>query len=1044
MKNRESLYGKYCRPKLDDLLRCLKLDREYVRASGDFLFCQEDGREAAVVDFVGGFGTTLLGHNNAELKAEAVRLIQADTPFAAQVAVRGPSAHLAEKLGSLLPGKSKYYASFSNSGAESVEAAIKHAYKVKIDAARRTCASISRQLSDFCHSLEDGARDVVLPDSAAGKPPRRFHDDLDEHNLAQLEELRNNPVVCALKGSFHGKTVSALKLTFNKTYREGFEGLSSIRPVFIDPLHPEGLEEIVRSRCADFLRPVIHGNHVEIERVMVPRVIALILEVIQGEGGIRVIADEILAKLAAIHEDARIPFIVDEIQTGCGRTGTFYAFAQTPLARIEPEYVLLSKALGGSLSKTAVTLIRSDIYDPDFGILHTSTFAEDELSCALALKTVNMLTRKRNALMKEITRKGNFIMEKLDALRVKYPRIVREVRGRGLMIALEFAPLDDFSPFFNYAARQGLLSLLVASYLLNRHRIRVFAPLSTMIRGDPADSRASIIRVEPSAFIAEKEVQKLVIALDEACRIIAANNEYCLVAHLVDGQLSNAERTAPAEMVAARGLLDRRTDFDARTGFIIHPTSVEHLVDYYFPSFRKYRYLAAGFETWWNRISRFLEPDLVNVSYITSGGFTVENNMVVVPYLPGCLAEAMGAQRRKGDQASVLRLPEIRDRIQEAVTLAKEIGDDRVPTSMVGLGAHTSIVTDRGRALNDYEVPLTTGNAYTAALMFMGIRKAAELQGIDISTSKAAVVGGAGNIGTVIAALLCQCAGEVRIIGRGGGGIERLKAARAQCLRELLHAIALEVAEGIHFEHTRISGLGRNIYQTVIIPSLVGNLADVRQISDETIARLDLAVTGLYGKEDGAPISLHADLEAIRDCEIVAIATNSPDKNLVGPRNAKKGAIICCASVPSNLSAVFKKHMDDYFVFDGGFARLPEESHIDCVGMPGGTLAYGCLSETLLLAFEGRNRSFARGPLTVAQVQETIRLAERYGFTLGEFKLDGKVRRTCSRRIRSRAPGSIVRQGGLLQDVVVAGPCDVPPAGGHDVQDPPGSEKKPF
>ena len=70
------------------------------------------------------------------------------------------------------------------------------------------------------------------------------------------------------------------------------------------------------------------------------------------------------------------------------------------------------------------------------------------------------------------------------------------------------------------------------------------------------------------------------------------------------------------------------------------------------------------------------------------------------------------------------------------------------------------------------------------------------------------------------------------------------------------------------------------------------------------------------------------------------------------------------------LSAAFRRHMDDYFVFDGGFARLPEGSRIDFVGMPGGTLAYGCLSETLLLAFDKRKASFARGPLTVAQVPQ--------------------------------------------------------------------------
>ena len=989
---RESLYGQYCRPKLDDLLRCLKLDREYVRARGDYLYCRENGRQEAVLDFVGGFGTTILGHNNPELKAEAVRLIQADTPFAAQTAVRGAAARLAEKLGNLLPGASKYYASFSNSGTESVEAAIKHAYKGSFDAARRTHESVLRQIDDFRRSVESRAGDVVLPDLAAGKSLGGFCENVREHNLAQLEVLRNKPIVCALQGSFHGKTVSALKVTSNRTFREGFEGLSAIEPVFIDPLHPERLEEVARARCCEFLRPVLSGNRVEIEEVKIPRIIALILEVIQGEGGIRVIPDETLEKLATIHERVRVPFIVDEIQTGCGRTGAFYAFAMTPLARIEPEYVLLSKALGGSLSKTAVTLIRSDIYDPDFGILHTSTFAEDELSCALALTTVSMLTRKNNALMKDIARKGSLVRDKLETLRSKYPSIVHEVRGRGLMLALEFAPLDDFSPFFRYASQHGLLSLLLASYLLNRHHVRVFAPLSTMIKGDHEKRRASIVRIEPSAFISEPDVEKLASALDEALRIIAANNEYCLVAHLIEGELSDAERTTPVRRDAHHCAPKKRTDFDARTGFIMHPTSIEYLIDYYFPSFRGYRYRTRDVEAWWNRISRFLEPDIVNVSYVTSGGFTVENTMIAVPYLPGRLVEALEAERTKGDRESMLRLTEIRDRIQDAVLLAKEVGDERAPTSMVGLGAYTSIVTDRGLTLNDSEVPLTTGNAYTSALMFMGIRVAAELQGIDIRTARAAVVGGAGNIGTVIAALLCQTAGEVSIIGRREGGFERLKAARTQCLRELLQAIAREVAEGVDFGHTRVSGLGKEIYRRVITPRLMGCVRDEAQISNQVVAQLDDAIAELYGTRDGAPIRLHTDLSVLKKCEIVAIATNSPDKNLVGPWNTKRGAVVCCASVPSNLSAAFRRHMDDYFVFDGGFARLPEGSRIDFVGMPGGTLAYGCLSETLLLAFDKRKASFARGPLTVAQVLETIRLAEQYGFTLDEFKLGDKVR----------------------------------------------------
>ena len=106
-----------------------------------------------------------------------------------------------------------------------------------------------------------------------------------------------------------------------------------------------------------------------------------------GEGGIKPLsAIQTLDYLAAQHiRRMTVPYIIDEIQTGCGRTGHIYSYADTPLANISPEYITLSKALGGAIAKIGATLIRKDIYEPDFGILHTSTFGEDDFSSEIAL-----------------------------------------------------------------------------------------------------------------------------------------------------------------------------------------------------------------------------------------------------------------------------------------------------------------------------------------------------------------------------------------------------------------------------------------------------------------------------------------------------------------------------------------------------------------------------------------------------------------------------------------------------------------------------------
>jgi predicted amino acid dehydrogenase len=121
------------------------------------------------------------------------------------------------------------------------------------------------------------------------------------------------------------------------------------------------------------------------------------------------------------------------------------------------------------------------------------------------------------------------------------------------------------------------------------------------------------------------------------------------------------------------------------------------------------------------------------------------------------------------------------------------------------------------------------------------------------------------------------------------------------------------------------------------------------------------------------------------------VATNSPDPNLIRPDMVKPGALVCCSSIPSNLSAQFEDNLSRNLAFDGGLAQLPEGSRIDFVGMPGGRLTYGCLAETLVLGFEGRNHSFGKGTIMSEEVYEILKMAESYGFSLGDLKLNDRI-----------------------------------------------------
>ncbi len=972
------LYRDYCKPKLAELLAALELDVSYTVATGNYLYTDK-GRK--VLDLVNGFGAGLLGHNPPELVAAAIDALQQNIPFNAQGSLRSDAALLAQRLNQLTPDGHDYYVNFSNSGAESIEAAIKHAYKVQFDKVRREYERISRILNDFYYEYENRHLDLELP--GKNDSLTDFRDDLDEYNLAQFEAFQNNPVMIAFKGSYHGKSTSALKVTFNKSYREGFEGLSAIRTVYIHPDHPQRIPEILNENVSTFYYPVLSGNAIKLRSVSLSRVMGFILEIVLGEGGIKPIAETTLQYLADHHGEFQVPYIVDEIQTGCGRLGSVFAYTETPLADIRPEYITLSKALGGGLAKIGATMIAKDIYDHDFGILHTSTFAEDEFSSNIALRFLDTLTQHDNAVLKRVKAQSKRLKDKLLKLQASHPNIVKDVRGKGLMLGVEFTALEERSPFFRASGKQGVLSLLIASYLLYYHNIRVFAPLSTMLKGNPGKQRLSMIRIQPPASITNQEIDALYYALKEVLEIIDANNEFCLIGHLAGTPVASQLRHAPERFPSFWPITSEQSHIDARTGFVVHPTKLKNLIDYYFPSFERYETDDEGLFAWWNAISRFLEPVHVRSTYVSANDFVLENNMVFVPYLPEYIMHNKAPQIQQ----------EMRDKVQDAVTVAKELGDDNIPVSMVGLGAYTSIVTQNGQSINDYEMSITTGNAYTTALSLMGIMHAAERKGLDLSKASVAVVGATGNIGLVLSQILSLNVGKLKLIGRDGQDRHRLRWVHQQCLSEILQAIRNEITGQRTFDDTLLTGVGKLVYRMLEQPA-DDKSANIRQrlLQLEPLDHLAIAFEKLLTQSaDGTyqdNVQLGVGLTNLHDCDVIVLATNSPDPNLIRPAMVKPGAIVCCASVPSNISDEFEQLLDRYTAFDGGLARLPEGSTLDFVGMPGGRLTYGCLAETLLLGFDGHNHSFCKGRLTTDQVYHTMHLAHLYGFGLGQLKLN--------------------------------------------------------
>ena len=210
----------------------------------------------------------------------------------------------------------------------------------------------------------------------------------------------------AMNGSYHGKTLGALSITFNPKYRKAFKPL--VEKVSFSPFGDiEKLRETVNDQTA-----------------------FVILEPIQGESGIHVAPDGFLQDVRKLCDEKGILLIFDEIQAGLGRTGKMWAHQHWDTA---PDILCLAKGIAGGVPMGA-TLVRPDILDCISKGEHSSTFGGNPLSCAAGTATIQALTQDK--LVENSENMGKLFRQGLDELKEKHS-VIREVRGKGLMIGIE-------------------------------------------------------------------------------------------------------------------------------------------------------------------------------------------------------------------------------------------------------------------------------------------------------------------------------------------------------------------------------------------------------------------------------------------------------------------------------------------------------------------------------------------------------------------------------------------------------------------------------
>ncbi|MFD7439685.1 aspartate aminotransferase family protein [Streptomyces sp. NPDC059861] len=512
-------------PHLGAVLASAGLDAEYVRAEGNTLYQRaEDGGEIPVLDYAGGYGSLLLGHNHPTLVAYAKELLDAGVPVHSQFSVHPEAAELALTLSRIVRREGgydePYFAIFANTGAEANEAALKHSEMDRVIRLGALLATIDDGLTAAREAVRDGS--ATVPAEAferAGVQIRDVGVQTRDSGVAALNELvhhlvthnadqaRRPPVFLTPEGSFHGKLAGTVQLTHNEGYRNPFKALAA-QARFVPLGRPGMLRKIADEERATLFGLEVENGLVRLTEHEAPRICAFFLEPIQGEGGIREIPAEFVQEVHEVCAEVGAPVVVDEIQSGMGRTGDFLASTRLGL---RGDCYTLAKSLGGGLAKISVLLVRASRYQGQFELIHSSTFAKDGFSNRIALKVLELLEADGGAAYRKTAELGERLLAVLGSVRDDFPDVVKDVRGRGLFLGLEFhdqsgAPAAPVAE----AARSGLFGYLIAGHLLRGHRLRTF----------PTASAPDTLRFEPSVLLSDDEISRLETALRDTCDII--------------------------------------------------------------------------------------------------------------------------------------------------------------------------------------------------------------------------------------------------------------------------------------------------------------------------------------------------------------------------------------------------------------------------------------------------------------------------------------------------------------------------------------------
>ncbi|MBI4591167.1 MAG: aminotransferase class III-fold pyridoxal phosphate-dependent enzyme [Candidatus Rokubacteria bacterium] len=729
------------------------------------------------------------------------------------------------------------------------------------------------------------------------------------------------PGILATQNSFHGKTLGALSATGSRVYQDPFGAPAP------------GFEHIP------------FGDIDALERALTERpeyYAAFVLEPIQGEGGIVEPPAGYLGEARRLCDWTGTLLVIDEIQTGLGRTGKLFACEHDG---VTPDVLTLAKALGGGLLPVGACLCTEKAYSESFALRHSSTFAGNTLACRAGLATLDLLERDNRALVRHVAGNGARLKRDLVDLQRTYPDVIKAVRGRGYMLGLQI-DLDsphDRHGLLGYLAEQHHLGYLITSYLLNVEKVRLC----------PAMSDGDVLRIEPPLIAGWEECAAFLAALERVLEIVAAGDTAGLLGHLIGARVaapSPAARGAAPRRPAPRGVprgAPRAAAADGRFGFLLHAIDPSDCakVDQSLRAFGETQILDLK-----RRLGDFLGPLLVSEVLIESPtGRRAHGQFISLPYTAGEIVD-LPYERALAEIAS-------------AVELSRARG-----AQITGLGGFTSILTRGGLALaNVGRPPLTTGNSYTVAAAIKALHMASRRRNLELSTATAAIIGGAGAVGRATAILLSEEVSRLILVGNPRHperSRRRLLDVAGSILR---HLWELHTQEGREFGRASLGAHLASLGSKISGDPTEAEFVRLAQELDGRFGNLTIA-TGVDG--------------ILREADIVLTATSSV-KSFVGAEHVKRDAIVCELSRPFNVPSDIRTTRPDVLFIDGGLVRIPGEPDLGFDFGQDRGIVLACMAETMLLALERSYRDTGLGAcLDLGTIRELEALGEKHGFAV--------------------------------------------------------------